>query len=73
MHYQLASPEPVFYKTVTYDDGTTETFSRRERPFVYVNERSEVVAFFTACLPANGPARLVAQPVNQYLPGNAAK
>ena len=73
LHYQLASPEPVFNKTVTYDDGTTETFSRRERPFVYVNERSEVVAFFTACLPANGPARLVAQPVNQYLPGNAAK
>jgi hypothetical protein len=59
-------------KTVTYDDGTTETFSRRERPFVYVNEQNEVVAFFTACLPPNGPARLVAQPVNHYVPGNTA-
>jgi hypothetical protein len=68
LHYHLASAEPVFTKTVAYVDGTTETFSRRERPFVYVNEQSEVVAFFAACLPANGPARLVAQPVNHMCP-----
>ena len=45
------SHEPVFTKTVVYDDGTSETFSRRERPFVYVNEKNEVIALFTACLP----------------------
>jgi hypothetical protein len=70
LHYHLASGDPVFTKTVAYDDQTTETFSRRERPFVYVNEQREVVAFFTACLPLDGPSRLVAQPVDHYVPGN---
>lgn len=69
-HYTLMSREPVFTKTVAYDDGTTETFSRRERPFVYVNEREEVIALFTACLPKEGPARIVVQPVDHYVPGN---
>jgi hypothetical protein len=36
-----------------------------------VNDKSEVVAFFTACLPANGPARIVAQPVDHYVPNNS--
>jgi hypothetical protein len=71
IHYHLISREPVFTKTVVYADGTTDTFSRRERPFVYVNDKSEVVAFFTACLPANGPARIVAQPVDHYVPNNS--
>ena len=72
IHYELMSREPVFTKTVTYDDGTSETFKRRERPFVYTNEREEVVAFLTACLPQDGqsPARIVIQPVNHYIPGN---
>jgi hypothetical protein len=70
IHYQLMSSEPVFTKTVLYDDKTTETFSRRERPFVYVNEKGEVIALFTACLPPNGPARVVAQPVDNYYPNN---
>jgi hypothetical protein len=70
VHYTLMSSEPVFTKTVVYDDKTSETFSRRERPFVYVNERNEVTALFTACLPANGPARVVVQPVDHYVPGN---
>jgi len=70
VHYQLMTSEPVFTKTVVYDDQTSETFSRRERPFVFVNDRSEVVALFTACLPANGPARVVAQPVDHYFPSN---
>lgn len=70
LHYQLMSREPVFTKTVVYDDKTSETFSRRERPFVYVNDRNEVIALFTACLPANGPARVVVQPVDRYYPGN---
>ena len=64
------SSEPVFGKTVTFDDGSTETFSRRERPFVYVNEHNEVIALFTACLPKDGPARVVVQPVDHYTPGN---
>jgi hypothetical protein len=69
-HYQLMAHEPVFTKTVVYDDMTTETFSRRERPFVYSNEKSEVIALFTACLPQQGPARIVAQPVDRYFPEN---
>lgn len=70
IHYVLMSKEPVFTKTVLYDDKSSETFSRRERPFVLTNERQEVIELFTACLPATGPARIVAQPVNHYVPGN---
>jgi hypothetical protein len=61
IHYTLMSKEPVFTKTVLYDDKTSETFSRRERPFVLTNEKQEVIALFTACLPTNGPARIVVQ------------
>jgi hypothetical protein len=70
IRYQLVSTGPVFTKTVVYDDATSETFSRRERPFVYVNEKEEVIALFTACLPPNGPARIVVQPVDRYRPRN---
>ncbi len=70
IEYELVSREPVFTKTVAYDDGTSETFSRRERPFVYVNDKQEVIALFTACLPSAGPARIVVQPVSHYTPGN---
>jgi hypothetical protein len=70
IHYVLMTPEPVFTKTVVYDDKTSETFSRRERPFVYSNEKGEVIALFTACLPMEGPARVVVQPVDRYVPGN---
>jgi hypothetical protein len=70
IRYQLMSAEPVFTKTVVYDDKTAEAFSRRERPFVYANEKGEVIALFTACLPPNGPARVVAQPVDHYYPTN---
>lgn len=70
LHYTLMSKEPVFTKTVPYDDGTSETFSRRERPFVYTNEKGEAIALFTACLPQDGPARVVVQPVKNYCPGN---
>jgi hypothetical protein len=70
VHYTLMSRDPVFTKTVPYDDGTSETFSRRERPFVYTNEKGEVIALFTACLPKEGPARVVVQPVKNYYPGN---
>ena len=70
VHYSLMTKEPVFTKTVPFDDGTSETFSRRERPFVYTNEMGEVIALFTACLPSDGPARVVVQPVKNYYPGN---
>jgi len=70
VHYTLMSKEPVFTKTVPYNDGTSEIFSRRERPFVYTNEKGEAVALFTACLPKEGPSRVVVQPVNNYYPGN---
>ncbi|MDR3459201.1 MAG: glycoside hydrolase family protein [Verrucomicrobiae bacterium] len=70
LHFQLLSREPVFTKTVPYDDGTSETFSRRERPFIYTNEKGEAIALFTACLPKAGPARVVVQPVKNYTPQN---
>ena len=70
--YELVSKEPVFTKTVKYDDGSEETFARRERPFVYTNERGEVLALFTACLPpeGKGPARIIVNPVDHYVPNN---
>ncbi|HSY18400.1 MAG TPA: glycoside hydrolase family protein [Candidatus Acidoferrales bacterium] len=70
LKFHLVSQEPVFTKNVPYDDGTSETFSRRERPFIYTNEKGEAIALFTACLPKNGPARVVVQPVKNYLPQN---
>ena len=70
VHYQLMSREPVFTKTVPFDNGTSETFSRRERPFVYTNEKGEVIALFTACMPSDEHARVVVQPVDHYYPGN---
>lgn len=71
VHYELMSQEPAFTKTVEFDDKTSETFARRERPFIYVNESGEAIALFTACLPKDGgPARVVAQPVDRYVPGN---
>jgi hypothetical protein len=69
-HYELMSRAPVFTKTVPFDDGTSETFSRRERPFVYANEKGEVIALFTACMPKDEHARIVVQPVKNYYPEN---
>jgi hypothetical protein len=70
LKYELMTREPVFTKTVNYDDGTSETFARRERPFVYVNEKQEAIALFTACLPGDGDARIVVQPIDHYVPAN---
>jgi hypothetical protein len=70
VHYQLMSHEPLFTKTVVYDDGTSETFSRRERPFIYANEKGEALALFTACLVNEHESRVVVQPVDHYVPGN---
>ena len=70
IHYELLSPEPVFTKDVKFDDGTTQTFQRRERPFIYANEKGEAMALFTACMMAEGGSRVVAQPVDRYVPSN---
>ena len=71
IHYNLVSKTPVYTKTVTYDDGSTTTFRRRERPFVYTDEAGKVVAFFTACLvqDENGKEKswIEAQPVDNYV------
>jgi hypothetical protein len=69
-HFQLMSPEPVFTKKVVYDDGTSETFSRRERPFIYANDKGEALALFTACLVTEHEARVVVQPIDHYVPSN---
>lgn len=69
-HFELMSREQVFTKTVPYDDGTSETFTRRERPFVYTDEQGAVIALFTACMPKDEHARVVVQPVDHYVPGN---
>jgi hypothetical protein len=70
VHFKLMTKEPVFTKTVPFDDGTSETFARRERPFVYTNEKGEVIALFTACMPKDEQARVVVQPVKNYYPEN---
>jgi hypothetical protein len=72
IHYYPATKEPIFTKTVTYDDGTSTTFRRRERPFVYVDEKGRVTAFFTACLvqkeDGSEQSWIEVQPVNNYIP-----
>jgi hypothetical protein len=68
LHYQLVTKEPVFTKTVNFADGSSETYQRRERPFIYVNERGEAEALFTTCLPKDAPAYVVVQPIEKYVP-----
>jgi len=63
--YELLSNKPVYTKMVTYQDGSTYTFRRRERPFVYA-EKEKVKAFFTSCLTEDGRSWIVAQEVNHY-------
>ncbi|HTN38588.1 MAG TPA: glycoside hydrolase family protein [Arachidicoccus sp.] len=53
IHYTLLSKEPVYTKTVYYDDGGQFTFRRRERPFVYTDRSGVPEALFTACLTAS--------------------
>lgn len=72
INYKPVSRESVYTKTVNYDDGSSYTFRRRERPFVYVNEKGAVTAFFTSCLTqdANGHEQswIEVQPVDNYVP-----
>ena len=53
-----------------YDDGSKETFSRRERPFIYTNEKGEALPLFTACLVNEHESRVVVQPIDHYVPEN---
>jgi hypothetical protein len=72
IHYYPLTKESIFTKTVTYDDGTSKTFRRRERPFVYVDEKGRVTAFFTACLvqkeDGSEQSWIEVQPVDNYIP-----
>jgi hypothetical protein len=71
LSYKLVSTEPVFTKTLNYDDGSSFTFRRRERPFVYVDEKGRVTALFTACLVENGNSErswIEVNPVDNYVP-----
>ncbi|MFL5738787.1 MAG: glycoside hydrolase family protein [Flavisolibacter sp.] len=72
IHYYPASKESIYTKTVTYDDGSSQTFRRRERPFVYVDENGKVKALFTACLVHNEDGSekswIEVQPVKDYVP-----
>lgn len=72
INYILVSKESVYNKTITYDDGTEMTFRRRERPFVFVNDKEEVTAFFTSCLSQakNGSEKswIEVNPVKNYQP-----
>jgi hypothetical protein len=72
IHYNLVSKEPVYTKTVNYDDGSSTTFRRRERPFVYVDEKGTVTAFFTSCLVQKEDGKeqswIEVQPVGNYMP-----
>jgi len=72
IHYYSATKDAVFTRTVTYDDGSSRTFTRRERPFVYVDGKGTVTALFTACLVRNNDGTeqswIEVQPVGNYIP-----
>ena len=71
INYQLVTTEPVSTKTIAYDDGTFETFKRVERPFVYTDENGVVIAYFLACMTPEGKGRIIAHPVDHYIPGKS--
>lgn len=72
IHYYPLAKESVYTKTISYDDGTSKTFRRRERPFVYVDEKGRVTALFTACLIHNDDGSeqswIEVQPADNYIP-----
>lgn len=65
INYQLLGNKPIYGKTVKYTDGTSFTFRRRERPFVYAEESGRPTAFFTACLTDTGQSWIVAQEIKR--------
>jgi hypothetical protein len=69
--YKLLTKDPINTNVIQYDDGTSEKFKRVERPFVYVNEKGEVEAFFLACMRPNDTGVIVVHPVRKYYPGKS--
>jgi hypothetical protein len=67
VQYDLVTKDSIYTKTVTYDDGSTETCTRRERPFVY-SENGEALSLTTSCLTPGGDSHVVLQPVDHYVP-----
>ena len=51
-------------------DAKYDGFAKYLELRIVRNEKGEVIALFTACLPKEGPARVVVQPVKNYYPGN---
>lgn len=71
INYHLVSKESVYTKTVMYDDGSSITFRRRERPFAFVDQKGKVTAFFTSCLTQEGNKEqswIEVNPVAEYIP-----
>jgi len=71
VNYQLVTTEPISTKTIAYDDGTSETFKRVERPFVYTDKKGVVLAYFLACMTPEGKGQIIAHPVDHYIPGRS--
>lgn len=69
--YHLLTKEPINTKTIAYDDGSTETFKRIERPFVYVDDKGVAKAYFLACMTPDDKGTIVAHPVDDYYPGKS--
>lgn len=72
INYQLVSKEPLNERQIRFDDGSSETFKRVERPFVYTDEKGRVQAYFLACLTSDGKGVIVAHPVDGYYPGKSS-
>lgn len=74
INYKIVNTEALYDRTkpFVFDDASSETFARIERPFIYTNEQGIVTALFNACLPASGPARIVVNPVDNYYTGVTA-
>jgi len=65
INYQLLTKKSIYTKTVEYSDGTSFTFKRRERPFVYAEKGEKPQALFTSCLTADGRSWIVAQAIKK--------
>jgi hypothetical protein len=67
LYYQLVSSEPVNTKTIRFDDGSSTTFARVERPFVYT-ENGVAKAYFLGCKTMDNKGVIIVHPVNNYVP-----
>ncbi len=77
VNYKLVSILPAHKMECNYDDGTMYRYSRRERPFVYV-ENEVALAYITAGIGFNspvddGPCHIIINPVDNYFPCKKGK